>query len=374
MLIGVDATRAIRPVQTGTESYSHHVIEALLARPTEYHYRLYVDRDPGSLLPTSDRSDIRVVKLGHLWTHAGLGVEVLRRPPDLLFIPSHVMPLVCRPPAVAVIHDIGYLWYRSAYTPLAWLLLHLGTIRNARGAARIVVDSQATARDVIRHLGVLPARIRVAYLGGPAVRQVDPDPALQQRYDLPQRYFLFVGTLQPRKNVPLLLRAFALARRRSRGRVALALAGQAGLGADALKSLTGKLGISDDVRWLGYVPSEDRPGLYAAAAAFVFPSLYEGFGLPAVEAMAWGTPVIASNTSSLPEVVGDAGILVDPRDVDALAEAMTRVLDDSALSERLVTAGRVQAAHFRWEACAEVIESTFAESARWHSNCQRLDR
>jgi glycosyltransferase involved in cell wall biosynthesis len=273
-----------------------------------------------------------------------------------------VIPLVCRPPAVAAIHDLGYLWYRSAYTPFAWMLLHLGTIRNARGARRIVVDSEATARDVIQFLHVSPDRVRVAYLGGPEVRSVEPDPGLRQRYNLSERYFLFVGTLQPRKNVPRLLRAFAAARERMGGGTVLALAGQAGLGAGALKELAGQLGIGDVVRWLGYVPAEDRPGLYASATAFVFPSLYEGFGLPVLEAMAWGTPVIASAVSSLPEVVGDAGLLVDPLDVAGLADAMARVVEDRSLADRLVASGRRQAARFSWDRCAAELEKVFAEA------------
>jgi glycosyltransferase involved in cell wall biosynthesis len=272
--------------------------------------------------------------------------------------------MVCRPPAIAAIHDLGYLWFRSAYTPLAWILLHLGTIRNARGARRIVVDSQATARDVIRYLHVSPDRLRVAYLGGPEVRDVEPDPLLRERYNLPERYFLFVGTLQPRKNVPRLLRAFAVARARGRlgEQTVLALAGQAGLGAESLKELAGELGIGDAVRWLGYIPSEDRPALYASALAFVFPSLYEGFGLPVLEAMAWGTPVIASDVSSLPEVVGDAGLLVDPLDVAGLSDAMARVADDRSLTDRLVARGRDQAARFSWDRCAAEIEKTFVEA------------
>jgi glycosyltransferase involved in cell wall biosynthesis len=338
------------------------VISALLARPTDYRYRLYVDRDPGSALPTGERVETRVIRLSRAWTHARLGIEVFQRPPDLLFVPSHVIPLVCRPPAVAAIHDLGYLWYRSAYTPLAWILLHLGTIRNARGARRIVVDSQATARDVIQHLHVSPERVHVAYLGGPDVQEVDLDPGLRDRYNLPERYFLFVGTLQPRKNVPRLLRAFAAARDRLGDRMVLALAGQAGVGAASLKDLAGELGIGDAIRWLGYVPAEDRPGLYAAAAAFVFPSLYEGFGLPVLEAMAWGTPVIASDTSSLPEVVGDAGLIVDPLDVAGLADAMARVAEDRSLADRLVANGRRQAARFSWDRCAAAVEKAFAEA------------
>ncbi len=359
MLVGIDASRAIRPVQTGTEIYSRQLIAALASRPTSNRYRLYVDRNPGSLLPTGERTETRIIPLERAWTHLRLGFDLVRDPPDLLFVPSHVVPLVCRVPSVVTIHDVGYLWYRSAYSPLAWILLHLGTIRNARGARRIVVDSRATANDLIHHFGVPANRLHVAYLGGPNVEEIAPDPSVRARYGLAERYFLFVGTLQPRKNVPGLLRAFAELRRRMAGPVDLVLVGQPGRGEADLRTLARKLGVEDYVRWLGYVPATDRPSLFASASALVFPSLYEGFGLPPLEAMAWGTPVITSNTSSLPEVVGDAGILVNPRDVTELANAMARILDDLTLRERLIAAGRVQAARFTWDRCASDVELAF---------------
>jgi glycosyltransferase involved in cell wall biosynthesis len=361
MLVGIDASRAVRPVQTGTETYSRQLIHALVDRPTDYFYRLYVDRAPSTHLPTSVRSEIREIHLTRAWTHVRLAWEVFSRAPDLLFVPSHVMPLLCRVPTVVTIHDLGYLWYRSAYRPLAWLALHLGTLHNARGAARIVVDSQATARDLEQHFRVDPSRMRVAYLGGPAVEVVPRDDNLLRRWQLPERYLLFVGTLQPRKNVPRLLRAFAALDQKETGPVALALAGQPGKGASGLHRLAANLGIADRVRWLGYVSADDRRSLMASATAFVFPSLYEGFGLPALEAMAWGAPVIASNASSLPEVVGDSGLLVDPLDVRGLAHAMGRLLSDSDLRNGLIEAGRQRATEFTWDRCATVVESAFAE-------------
>ncbi len=361
MLVGIDASRAVRLARTGTEWYSFEVIRALLRRPTPTRYRLYFDRDPGATFPRSDRLEERVIRLPRLWTHFRLSAEIVRHPPDRLFVPSHVIPLVCPVPAVATIHDVGYLWYREAYSPLRWTLLHLGTLWNVRAARRLVVDSEATARDLTTHFGVAPERLRVAYLGGPEPRVVDPSDVLA-RYALPPRYLLFVGTLQPRKNLNRALRAFAIARQATRLPLALVLAGQPGRDAPRLRGMVAALGLENDVRWLGYVPDADRPALFAGATAFVFPSLYEGFGLPALEAMAWGTPVLASSAGSLPEVVGDAGLLVDPYDVDELARAMERLLDDAALRERLIEAGRRRAATFTWERCAATVEAVIQEA------------
>ncbi|HEX5416275.1 MAG TPA: glycosyltransferase family 1 protein [Chloroflexota bacterium] len=358
-LIGVDASRAIRPIQTGTERYSRALIQTLLARPGERRYRLYFDRPPQGCFGDAPNAEQRVIRMPRGWTHLGLGTEIARRPPDLLFVPSHVLPVVCRVPSVATIHDVGYLWHREAYSPLAWLLLHLGTLRNTR-ADRIIADSEATTRDLIANFRVDPARVRVAYLGGPTEQSIGDPTAARQVYKLPARYFLFVGTLQPRKNLRRLLQAFARIAPRYPD-VGLALAGQAGHGAPALVAEVARLGLSERVQLLGYVPPADLPSLFAAAVGFVFPSLYEGFGMPALEAMVWGTPVIASKASSLPEVVGDAGLLVDPYDVASLADALARLLEDPALRQELIAAGRSRAGLFTWDRCSEGVEAVFDE-------------
>ena len=362
MLVGIDASRAGRAIRTGTEGYALHLIAALLQRSSGLRYRLYFDHEPFSDFPFSELAEHRVIKFPRLWTHLRLATELIRRRPDLLFVPSHVIPLACPVPAVATIHDVGYLWHRSAYSPLAWVLLHLGTIQNTRAARRIVADSQATARDLMARFGVAPEKIRVAYLGGPAVRDVAPDPTVSARYGLPPRYFLFVGTLQPRKNLKRLLEAFARVCRAEPRLPGLVLAGRPGVGAPELHQHANALGIADRVTWLSYVPQEHLAALYAGAVALVFPSLYEGFGLPILEAMAWGTPAISSSSSSLPEVVGQAGLLVDPYDVAGLTTAMERVLEDKSLRERLIQAGRERAAQFTWDRCAAEVEHAFADS------------
>jgi glycosyltransferase involved in cell wall biosynthesis len=359
----VDASRALRPIQTGTEAYSRCLIAALLRRPSARRYRLYADRPLGEVFPETDGYESAIIRRRYLWTHLGLRAELAHHRPDLLFVPSHVIPVRCPVPAVATIHDVGYLWHRSAYRPVAGILLHLGTWHNARVARRIVADSQATARDLVAHFGVAPERIRVAYLGGPEVPDARPGPETAARYGLPPRYFLFVGTLQPRKNLGRVLRAFARLSGAGDGAIVLALAGAAGHGSPELRRQVHELGLDQRVRWLGYVPRADLPALYAHATAFVFPSLYEGFGLPVVEAMAWGAPVITSSASSLPEVAGDAAILVDPYDVEGLARSMERVLADPGLRDDLIAAGHARARRFTWDRCAEEVEAVFDEVA-----------
>jgi glycosyltransferase involved in cell wall biosynthesis len=173
---------------------------------------------------------------------------------------------------------------------------------------------------------------------------------------------LFVGTVQPRKNLARLLQAFAVVCQSTKGKVGLAIAGTDGPGAASMRDVCRRLGIVDSVHWLGYVSDAERRALYGGAVAFVFPSLYEGFGLPVLEAMAWGSPVISSNAASLPEVVGTAGLLIDPYSVDALATAMKRVLDDTSLRSTLIESGHLRAREFTWDRCAEVVDAAFDDA------------
>jgi len=176
--------------------------------------------------------------------------------------------------------------------------------------------------------------------------------SIRTHFDLPLRYVLAVGTIQPRKNYGRLARAVAALNRRGNA-LTLVIAGKRGWLADQVQRDIAESGIGDRVRVLDYVEDRALPSLYAGAAVFCQPSLYEGFGLPVVEAMACGAPVVASNNSSLPEVAGDAALLVDPLDSDALASGIARVLEDSVLHAELVDRGRIRSASFTWQSCAE---------------------
>jgi glycosyltransferase involved in cell wall biosynthesis len=362
MIIGIDASRTTAARRTGTENYSFHLIRELLALGEVDRFRLYFNQAPRpGLLPGG--ADWRVLPFPRLWTHVRLSWEMLVQPPDLLFVPSHVLPLIHPRRSVVTVHDMGYHYYPEAHTLFQNLYLRWSTRYNARTATRVLADSEATQQDLMYYYRIPEARIRVVYPGrDESLAPVCAPMTLadvRARLGLSNSYLLYVGTLHPRKNLVRLIQAFASFLNSPPGtlqsalsNLQLVLAGQKGWLYDEILAQIRKLGLTDRVVLTGYVPEADLPGLLSGALAFVFPSLYEGFGLPVLEAMACGTPVICSNVSSLPEVAGEAALLVDPLDTEALAEAIGRIVADEGLRRTLVEQGFQQAQKFSWRRCA----------------------
>jgi len=364
MLIGIDASRAVRPQRTGTEGYSLHLIRHLLLSTSGSPetlgvstYRLYFNTPPPpSLFPATGNWQARVMPFPRLWTHLRLSLEMARHPPDVLFVPAHVLPVVHPRRSVVTVHDLGYLYYPHAHRLFDRLYLRWSTRYNARAASHLLADSQATRDDLVRHCGIPPQKVTVVYPGlDPALRPADEEAiaAVRRRYALPDDYLLYVGTLHPRKNLVRLVEAFARVQKDVRGQ--LVIAGKKGWLYQDIFRRVEELGLGERVLFPGYVPEADLPALLSGARLFVFPSLYEGFGFPVLEAMACGVPVVCSNASSLPEVVGEAALLVDPHDVDALAEAIVRAWCDKDLREELIARGFRQVRRFSWERAARQV-------------------
>lgn len=368
MLIGIDASRAAAAERTGTENYALHLIRALVGLGRAHRFRLYLNQPPpDEFLPCGEGVEWRVIPFPRLWTHLRLGWEVARHPPDVLFVPSHVLPLIHPRRSVATVHDLGYLYHPQAHRRWSRWYLGWSTRHNARAARRVIVDSLATRDDLARWYGVDPARTVLAYPAGvrdlAPVTNPDVVAAVRRRYDTGARYVLYVGTLQPRKNLETLVRAFARLARRSilPGDTRLVLAGRRGWLAEGIDGAIAASGCADRIVVPGYVAGEDLAALLSGALAFVMPSWYEGFGLPVLEAMACGTPVVCSRASSLPEVAGDAALLFDPADEGALADALARLAGDPALRAELVARGMRRARAFTWERCAEIVLSTLEQ-------------
>jgi glycosyltransferase involved in cell wall biosynthesis len=360
MLIGIDASRAAP--QTGTERYSLHLIPQLVTQGSAHRFRLYRrTAPPAGLAPHPERVEWRILPFPRLWTHLRLSWELLTHPPDALFVPSHVLPLLHPRRSLVTVHDLGYLHFPDAHPPTQRWYLDLSTRYNAHAAAHLVADSEATRRDLVHHLGVDPAKVTVVYPGyDESLRPVTDPGALAQvhrRYGLGARYFLYLGTLQPRKNLVRLLEAFRLFRDADPAHhdLQLVIAGRIGWLAGPIQAAIARLDLGAALVLPGFVPDEDRAALLSGALAFLFPSLYEGFGFPILEAMACGTPVLCSNTSSLPEVAGDAAWLVDPLSRDAILAGMLRLAGDEALRRTLVARGFQQVRGFSWQRCGAQV-------------------
>jgi len=377
MRIAFDAT-AMPRLMAGAAVYTYELARALAAVDIENEYVIFARGSHFDDLPamrsgppagpayrTGRRAGVRVLKvrvpsrpLRLLWEQTVLpwsarGGRRLRI--DVLHSPHHTTPLApCGYRRVVTIHDLTFFLLPERYPTTRRLYFQLMTRLSARVADAVIVPSEAVKGDVTRILGLPRERVFVIpEAAGPAFHPQDAVAieAVRRRYGLEGPFLLSVGSLEPGKNRERLLQAFA--RVRARGlKHSLVVAGQRAWRYEGEAPLARRLGLADSVRFLGHVPQADLPALYSAADLFVFPSLYEGFGLPALEAMACGTPVVASNVSALPEVVGDAALQVSPLDVEALAGAMERLLRDDRLRSDLRERGLERAAQFSWEKAA----------------------
>lgn len=368
MRIGIDA-RLIFYHQAGIGQYILRLTQALAQ----------IDRDDAFVVFTSRKDKTFHVeqanfKQQRLWTPShhhlerwAMTFELAPFALDVLHSPDFIPPAWTRCPSVITMHDLAFMLYPRFLTRDS--ARYYGQVDlAARQADHIIAVSQSTKRDTIRLLGVPESKITVIYeaahpLFAPLAADVARD-FVRTRYDLPANFILFVGTIEPRKNLPTLLRAFKRLRENYKSDAVLAIAGKRGWLVEEVDRVIAELQLGDAVRFLGGVQNEELVYLYNAARVFVLPSFYEGFGLPPLEAMACGTPVIVSKVSSLPEVVGDAGLLVTPNDAEELAVAMSRVLGDEKLRRELRDKGLVRAQIFSWQRAARETLAVYRQVAR----------
>lgn len=349
LTIGIDASRATTSQQTGTERYSRRIIDAVLEIGSAHRFRLYVNAGQALRIPMRAGDTQRLIPFPRLWTHARLSTELLLNPVDRLFVPAHVIPPVHPAGSVVTIHDLGYLYEPDAHRSGSRRYLDLSTRWSVRAASRVIAISTATRNDLINYYGVDERKIQVIHHGvDEQFRRPAPEEIAQakRRLDLPEQYILHVGTLQPRKNIGRLVQAF--------NRIAadlpelrLILAGKPGWLFSGIEQVIQSSPFGRRIEIRGHMPDQDLPAVYAGASALAFPSLYEGFGLPALEAMACGTPTLVSDRGALPEIAGDAAQIVDPLDVGAIAAGLRAVLSSSG-RERRIEAGLRQVAKFTW--------------------------
>jgi len=359
--------------KAGLASYARELATHLLQREpgilwSAFHYDRY---PPAPLTAPLDALPRYVVPWGaYRWRLTTAIRHFLGRSMDRFFAgvglfhaTEHLLPRFSSVRTVFTLHDLIFLFHPETHKPLNRWFLTLMMPRFLRAADAIIAVSECTKRDAIRFYGIPEEKITVIYEGvSPHFRPASPEAvrAVREKYSLPEHFILYVGTIEPRKNLTALLEAFTNLQS-AICNLHLVFVGKKGWLYEGFFRRLRELGLEDRVLFTGYVPDEDLPAIYSAADLFVFPSLYEGFGLPVLEAMACGTPVVCSNTSSLPEVAGDAALLVDPTDMRALAGAMKRALTDEEKRKEMREKGLRRAAKFSWEKAATMTLKVYQD-------------
>jgi glycosyltransferase involved in cell wall biosynthesis len=395
MRVGIDYTSAVWQ-GAGIGRYTRELVGAIIEQGGEFEYVLFYAA--GGLKPHSpylaDLARLRAAhpnvrsapiplsprRLTQIWQRlrAPLPVELFTGRLDLLHAPDFVLPPT-RARTILTIHDLSFLVHPECHLPSMVRYLSSAVPHSLRRADAVLADSAATRDDLVRLLAADPAQVTVVYPGvAPRFRPLPPaeiEP-LRQRLGLPERFLLFVSTIEPRKNLVRLLEAFALLvgeigdwrlendtsnLQSLISNLYLVVAGRRGWLYEDVFAAIERLRLGDRVRILDFVDDSDLPSLYNLAWAFAYPSIYEGFGLPALEAMACGTPVVTADNSSLPEVVGDAALLAPATDIAALTEALRRATTDEALRARLRGAGPQRALQFTWQRAAQQVLACYRQ-------------
>jgi glycosyltransferase involved in cell wall biosynthesis len=370
MRIGLDYTPGIRQ-RGGIGRYTRELFRALIRLDPQDEFVLFYSHErneyPGKLFPGVKNVVERPLGISDRWLtamwfrlHLPIPIDLATGPVDIFHFPDFVLPPLRRGRAVVTVHDLSFLLHPETADDGLRNYLERALPPALRNADFVVVDSANTQNDVICLLDADPERVEVVY---PAVdgrfRPMAHDDgqlgAIRHKYNLNYPFILNQNVIEPRKNIPRLIEAYGRLRRDLGVTHRLVIGGGLGWMYESVFQAVEEFNLSDSVVFLGYVPDDDLPALYNLADLFVYPSLYEGFGIPALEAMACGTPVVASNTSSLPEAVGDAGLMVRPTDVEGLADAMAHLITDPGLNEDLSRRGLERARLFSWEASAEKV-------------------
>lgn len=327
MTIGINAVAAFKKPRTGVEEYTYQLTKYLmmLENAKKHRFVLYTNKSLKWPLP--------------MWTQIRLSAEMVFNKPDVLFIPVHVLPLIHPKNSIVTIHGLEYEYYPEMYPRKHLSYLRWSTKYALKNAHKIIAVSENTKKDLVELYNGDPDKIEVVYHGVGIPKIVDKQKSTQP-------YILYLGRLETRKNIQGLVRAFDLLKKRYQVPHQLVLAGLKGYGYD-------KIHLRDDVIEKGYVSDQEKWQLLQNAAMFVFPTFYEGFGMPILEAQAVGCPIITSNISSMPEVAGEGAILVEPRNVEEICQRMHQIIEDKDLKKRLINKGYQNVKKFSWKKCAQ---------------------
>jgi glycosyltransferase involved in cell wall biosynthesis len=359
--IGIDGNEANVENRVGIGEYAFQLLtyfEKISLENTQIKFCIYLKHQPSSDLP-SVREGWRyeIIKPEKLWTQIGLPLYLYLHPKalDIFFSPTHYAPRFSPIPTVVSVMDVSYLHFPETFAKKDLYQLETWTKYSVKNAAKVFTISEASKNDIMKFYQKKSDDVVVTHLG---IKDIDADKRtksmeeIHKKYNLSKNYFLFVGTLQPRKNITRLIEAFSLLKKKN-PEIELVIVGRKGWKYDDILAAPEKYEVKESVLFLDFVPDEDLPSLYGNALAYILPSLYEGFGLPVLEAMKYDCPVITSDCSSLPEAGGDAALYVNPEDVKDIAEKMETIANNNDLRQELIKKGHEQVKKFSWEKTAQ---------------------
>jgi len=365
MKIGIDI-RSAGGEKTGKGFYTLHITRELLKKDKKNDYFLYADSGVAGFEEFKNAKTIIIEKRGVFW-HRAVAKDVLKENMDVFFAPSSfIIPsMLAKASAekkikvIITIHDIAAILFPEFHEKKAVILEKLFIKKAIKAATKILAVSENTKKDLIKKFKVPSEKIEVMHCAAsadfcPINTTEEKVKELKEKISIPEKFFLTVGTVQPRKNYEALLQAFAMFYEKNKN-YHLIIVGNSGWGKSDFSKIIEANYLQKHVHLLGYITSKNLNFLYNTAQAFIFPSLYEGFGIPPLEAMKAGCPIIASNTSSIPEVLGEAAIYCDPRSPAEFAFAMEKIISNEELKADLINKGRIQSKKFNWENSAQVL-------------------
>lgn len=354
MLIGIDCSRTAKTTHTGTEYYSTMLLKNFIKTDYQNQYILYSPKDISNHLGKLPKNFTqRIIPFPKLWTQIRLSWEMLKdkNKLDVLFIPSHTIPLIHPERTIVTIHDLGFLYYPELYTKMELAYQKFGLNMAINHAKHIITPSQYTKKDIVKNFGLDPKKITVIYHGY--------NDKLYKPRIYPKKennpYIFFVGRLEHKKNITGIIKTYELLRREPKITHKLVLAGKPGYGYEDYLKIKATLpeNVRNDIIELGYIPEIELASWMKNADVFFFPSFFEGFGLPVIEAMACGVPVVTSKSTSIPEIAGSAAILINPQKPFEMAVALSKLINNQNIKRSLISKGKVRASLFSWAKSAE---------------------
>lgn len=357
MIIGIDGNEANVEKQVGVSVYSRNLLTRFAAKATaDTRFKVYLRAKPVDGMPVENEFFTYVIVPGPvMWTRLFLPAHLyLSRGIDVFFSPAHYAPAHCPVPMVVTIHDLAYFYFPNEFLKKDLYKLKAWTESSVKRARHLIAVSKTTKKDIIKFYGIDQQHISVVYNG--FEKDVAPEGApwtdVSAAYGIEdKKYVLYVGTLQPRKNIALLIRSFGTFK--NEHRMKLVIVGKKGWMYDDILKEAERYGLRESVIFTDYIPDDSVVTLYRHAFCFVMPSLYEGFGIPVLEAMSQSCPVISSFASSLPEVGGDACLYFDPHNDKELSDKIVLLSKDASLRKSLVQEGKQRITQFSWDTCAE---------------------